>query len=103
MKCDLPMRFKAYYYIRAILKYSKDVNVNLFAFAAYNMVQLPIFLLMVMSIRKIATEEDLTNKGILWFPNLNEADPYMILPIISVVVTYFNLGVIKNLILKIKK
>jgi membrane protein insertase Oxa1/YidC/SpoIIIJ len=50
---------------------------------------------MVWSIRKIATEEDLSGKGILWFPNLNEADPYMILPIISVIVTYFNLGVIK--------
>ncbi len=78
-----------------MLKYSKDVNVNLFTFAAYNLVQLPIFLLMVWSIRKIATEEDLTNKGILWFPNLNEADPYMILPIISVVVTSIPLGVNK--------
>jgi len=72
------------------------VNVNLLSFTAYNLVQLPIFLLMVWSIRKIATEEDLTNTGILWFPNLNEADPYMILPIFSVIVTYFNLGVNKR-------
>lgn len=87
------MRFKAYYYVRAVLKYSKDVNVNLLTFAAYNLVQFPIFILMVFSIRKLATEQDLTNHGILWFPNLNEADPYMILPIFSVVVTYFNIGV----------
>lgn len=99
MKCDLPITWKTYYYVRSILKYSKDVNVNLISFVAYNLIQLPIFLLMVWSIRKIATEQDLTNTGILWFPNLNEADPYMILPIISVVLTYFNLGV--NLKLKI--
>jgi len=94
MKSDLTLRLKAYYYARAILRYSKDVNVNLLSFTAYNLVQLPIFLLMVWSIRKIATEEDLRNTGILWFPNLNEADPYMILPIISVLLTYLNLGVL---------
>lgn len=48
---------------------------------------------MVLSIRKIATEQDLTNTGVLWFKNLNEADPYMILPILSVALTYYNLGV----------
>ena len=93
IKCDLPLRLKAYYYFRAIIKYSKEVNVNLISFVAYNIIQLPIFLLMVWSIRKIATEQDLTGTGILWFKNLNEADPYMILPIISVIVTYFNLCV----------
>ena len=84
----------------------RDVKVNLFSFAAYNLFQIPIFFTMVLSIRKIASEEDLTNTGILWFKvknthfyqNLNEADPYMILPILSVLLTYINLGVILNLI-----
>lgn len=93
LKCDLPLHLKAYYFLRSIKKYSNDVNVNLFAFCGYNLVQLPVFLLMVWSIRKIATEEDLTNTGILWFKNLNEADPYFILPMFSMLITYINLGV----------
>ena len=49
---------------------------------------------MVLSIRKISTEnEDLTGAGALWFPNLNEADPYMLLPFMATALNYFNLGV----------
>ena len=104
-KCELPLRLKIYYYLRSIKKYADDVNVNLLAFGGYNLIQLPVFLLMVWSIRKIATEEDLTNTGILWFKNLNESDPYLILPIISMLITYINLGVIIkiNLFYFIKK
>jgi len=48
---------------------------------------------MVMSIRKIAVENnDLAGQGILWFKDLNEADPTMILPIIATVLNYFMLG-----------
>lgn len=94
VKCDLPFFTKSYYFIRAILKYSKDVKVNIFSFTAYNLFQIPIFFLMIFSIRKIAIEEDLSNTGILWFKNLNEPDPYLILPLISVGLTYYNLGVI---------
>lgn len=91
--CDLPFTKKSYFYVRSIWKYAKDVNVNLLSFCAYNLFQLPIFFLMVFSIRKISYEQDLNNTGILWFKNLNEADPYMILPILSVALTYINLGV----------
>lgn len=50
---------------------------------------------MVLSIRKIAFEnEDLAGTGILWFKNLNEADPYLILPILATLLNYLNLGVI---------
>ena len=28
----------------------------------------------------------------LWFPNLNEADPYLILPVIATALNYYNLG-----------
>ena len=49
---------------------------------------------MILSIRMIATEnEDLTGAGMLWFKNLNEADPYLILPMIATALNYFNLGV----------
>ena len=49
---------------------------------------------MVMSIRKIAFEvDDLAGTGILWFKNLNEADPYYILPFVATTLNYFNLGV----------
>ena len=49
---------------------------------------------MVMSIRKIAFEvDDLAGTGILWFKNLNEADPYYILPFVATLLNYINLGV----------
>jgi membrane protein insertase Oxa1/YidC/SpoIIIJ len=92
IKSNLTIAKKAYFFTRALLKYCKDVKVNPFFFAAYNLFQIPVFFLMVMSIRKISYEEDLQNSGILWFKNLNEADPYMILPIFSVALTYYNLG-----------
>jgi len=47
---------------------------------------------MVMSIRKIATENDgMTGAGILWFKDLNEPDATLILPISAAVLNYFNL------------
>ena len=49
---------------------------------------------MVLSIRKISFEnEELYGAGALWFKNLNEPDPYLILPIVATVLNYFNLGV----------
>jgi hypothetical protein len=49
---------------------------------------------MVLSVRKICYEnDDLTGAGALWFPNLNEADPYFILPVVSSLLNYFNLSV----------
>lgn len=60
-----------------------------------------------MSIRKISFENnDLQGAGILWFKNLNEADPYLILPILSSVLNYFNLTVsifISTLIFKYRE
>jgi membrane protein insertase Oxa1/YidC/SpoIIIJ len=48
---------------------------------------------MVMSIRKISTEsEDMYGAGALWFPNLNEPDPYFVLPIAAALLNYFNLS-----------
>ncbi len=92
LKSNLSFSSKAYYYMRSLFRYCRDVNVNPFVFAAYNLFQLPVFFLMIMSIRKLAYEQNLENTGILWFTNLNLPDPYMILPLISVGLTYYNLG-----------
>jgi hypothetical protein len=55
---------------------------------------------MVLSIRKISFEnEDLAGAGMLWFPNLNEPDPYLILPITAALLNYFNLSVSKSILL----
>ena len=49
---------------------------------------------MVLSIRKVSYEtEALTGAGCLWFPNLNEPDPLLLLPFIATGLNYFNLGV----------
>ena len=59
-----------------------------------NIIQLPVFIIMVLSIRKISFEnEELTGAGMLWFPNLNEPDPFLILPITAALLNYFNLSV----------
>ncbi len=77
----------------AIYDYSRQTKANLAAFYFYNIVQIPVFIVMVLSIRKIAFEnEALTGAGIWWFPNLNEADPYLILPVVATVLNYINLG-----------
>lgn len=81
----------------AIYDYSKQTKTNLLAFYFYNIIQIPVFIVMVLSIRKISYEnDDLAGAGIWWFKNLNEADPYMILPIVATVLNYINLGVRKN-------
>jgi len=48
---------------------------------------------MVLSIRKISFEnDDLAGAGMLWFKNLNEADPYLILPVAAALINYLNLS-----------
>ena len=91
--CNLPFRLKLYYYIKTCWNWCRDIKVNPIMFIAYNLFQIPIFFTIIFSIRKISFEQNLEGTGMLWFKNLNEADPYMILPIISVLITYYNLGV----------
>lgn len=90
----LPIPNKAYHAFRAVYDYAKQTKVNLVGFYFYNIIQFPVFIIMVLSIRKISFEnEDLRGTGCLWFPNLNEADSYMILPLLSTALNYFNLTV----------
>ena len=91
---ELPLYKRVLYLTRAVLDYSKQTNTRLLSFYFYNMIQIPVFIIMVLSIRKISTEnEDLTGAGMLWFKNLNEPDAYLLLPLIATVLNYFNLGV----------
>lgn len=85
---------KVYHAIRSIYLHSKQTNVNLFGFYFYNIIQIPVFIVMVLSIRKISFEnDDLTGAGMLWFKDLNEPDTTLILPLVATVLNYINLGV----------
>lgn len=92
-EANLSRTKKVYYFIRAVRLYFKDIKVNPLMFVLYNLIQMPVFFLMIFSIRKISSENNLSSEGILWFKDLHQADPYMILPLISAGITYYNLGV----------
>lgn len=90
----MPLYKRVFHGGRAIYDYSKQTKTNLLSFYFYNIIQIPVFIVMVLSIRKISTEnQDLSDQGYLWFKNLNEPDAYLILPILATVLNYFNLGV----------
>lgn len=36
--------------------------------------------------------DDLKGEGILWFKNLNDPDPYLVLPILATLLNYINLS-----------
>jgi membrane protein insertase Oxa1/YidC/SpoIIIJ len=91
---ELPLYKRVFHLGRAVIDYSRQTNTSLLSFYFYNLVQIPVFIIMVLSIRKISTEnEDLTGAGMLWFKNLNEPDTYLLLPLMATVLNYFNLGV----------
>ena len=90
----MPLYKRVFHGGRAMYDYSKQTKTNLLAFYFYNIIQIPVFIVMVLSIRKISTEnEDLSDSGYLWFKNLNEPDAYLILPLLATALNYFNLGV----------
>jgi membrane protein insertase Oxa1/YidC/SpoIIIJ len=91
---ELPIHKRIWHLGRALVDYSKQTNTSLLSFYFYNIVQIPVFIVMVLSIRKISFEnEELTGAGALWFKDLNEPDAYLVLPIIATTLNYFNLGV----------
>lgn len=91
---NLALHKRLYYLIKAVFDFQKQTKTSLTKFYLYNIIQLPIFITMVLSIRKVCYESsDMTNAGIWWFPNLSEPDPYFILPITAAVLNYFNLSV----------
>jgi membrane protein insertase Oxa1/YidC/SpoIIIJ len=94
-KLSLPKR--AYYFTKALVDFQKQTKTSLLQFYICNIIQVPVFIIMVMSIRKVSFEhEELAGAGIWWFKDLNEADPYLILPIASALLNYVNLTVSKS-------
>ena len=90
----LPIHKRLFYTAQALVDYARQTKTSLLSFYFYNIIQIPVFIIMVLSIRKVSYEtEDLTGAGCLWFPNLNEPDPYLLLPFIATGLNYLNLGV----------
>ena len=54
----LPLYKRVWHGVRAMLDFSKQTNTNLLAFYFYNIVQIPVFIVMVLAIRKISTENE---------------------------------------------
>ena len=93
----LPIYKRAWYGTKAILDFAKQTNTSLLSFFFYNLVQIPVFIIMVLSIRQISTENtDLEGAGYFWFKDLNSPDQYLILPLIATCLNYINLGVSIN-------
>lgn len=56
----------------AAYDFAKQTGVNLMLFYIYNIIQIPVFIIMIFSIRKICFEHgDLAGQGALWFKDLN--------------------------------
>ena len=55
---DLPLYKRAWFGMKSIFDFSRQTNTNLLAFYFYNIVQIPVFIVMVLSIRKISTENE---------------------------------------------
>ena len=68
----LPLYKRCWHFSKAVLDFQKQTKTSLLSFYLINVIQVPIFIIMVLSIRKISFENpDLANAGALWFPNLN--------------------------------
>ena len=61
---------------------------------AYGFLQVPQFLTFVWSVRALCVEnEALKTGGVLWFQDLSQTDPFMVLPLVSIGLTYINLQI----------
>lgn len=79
--------------VRAQLHVWKLSGVNPLKIMVTPVTQLTIFIIYVISIRQMirSGDLDLTEEGTLWFKNLQEPDPYYLLPIIATVSSYTSL------------
>jgi membrane protein insertase Oxa1/YidC/SpoIIIJ len=57
-KSKMGLHKRIYYYARALLDYQRQTKTSLAMFYMCNIIQLPIFIIMVMSVRKISYESD---------------------------------------------
>ncbi|KAL4512620.1 hypothetical protein ABPG72_020457 [Tetrahymena utriculariae] len=57
----------------------------------YNLVNIPIIITMVWSIRRTMVEETVKNTSFLWIPSFIQVDPYFVLPVLAIAGYYWNL------------
>ena len=55
-KSKMRLPKKTYLFIKAVLDYQKQTKTSLVKFYLYNVIQLPIFVTMIMSVRKVSFE-----------------------------------------------
>lgn len=69
---DMRITKKFWIAFSAAYDFAKQTGTNLMLFYLYNIIQIPVFVIMIFSIRKISFEnDDLAGQGILWFKDLN--------------------------------
>ena len=85
---------KMYNFTGHFRQITKSHNTKLRKTFLYGFLQVPHFMTYVWSVRSLcATNKALESGGALWFTNLAEPDPYMILPVLSGSLTYLALNV----------
>lgn len=76
----------------SVKQINKAHNTKFIKSFAYGFIQIPQFLTFIWGVRALcARNQELVTGGVLWFNDLTQADPYMILPLVSMGLTYFNL------------
>lgn len=71
---------------------NKAHNTNFAKAFTYVLLQVPQFITFIWSVRSLCVRNnELKTGGIAWFVDLSQSDPTMILPLLSLGVTYFNL------------
>ncbi|OMJ83618.1 hypothetical protein SteCoe_15406 [Stentor coeruleus] len=78
--------------ITSVRQINKSHNTNFTKAFTYVLLQVPQFITFIWSIRSLcARNNELKTGGTAWFVDLTQSDPTMILPLVSLGVTYFNL------------
>ena len=78
--------------IASIRQINKAHNTKFTKAFAYIMLQVPQFITFIWGVRSLcARNTELQTGGILWFTDLTAPDPYLILPVVSLGLTYMNL------------
>lgn len=85
-------REKLYIFLSSARQINKSHNTRFSKAFTYGFLQLPQFLTFIWGVRSLCVRNpDLKTGGIAWFTDLSAADPYLILPILSIGLTYMNL------------
>ncbi|CAG9331148.1 unnamed protein product [Blepharisma stoltei] len=83
---------KFFTFLKSSNQINKHHGVKVVRAGLYGFLQVPHFLTYIWSVRMLCVNnKSLETGGALWFQNLNEPDPYMILPFVSLTLTYLNL------------